>query len=629
MAAPTIDQYSGLDHKLGMGDASTNQLSKAPRWCNKHDRRRINAYITLAAYLENVARHMLQPDSKDPDKKRALREYGDPAAVVRRIVGAAVGRRPMLVVNGADSPLSAEPRIPAAPQAPPTDITGVEGEVRKKIYDAALLQWKSTAEAELDRWLALAEALPKLIDRQEWLRDWATADQYIAKIKELEAEAIVPLGDGIVVHGWDAEHKRPSTTIHHPEEYFPVLSATDQDRFPNTIHLAYTFAHPDDPDREMIRRTTWELVPVGPTPDGATPDTEAFGTKPLYLAKDQEWREACLFTDAVWDAKNVDDIYNITKPPAWYETTTINGVQVDADRVPTGLDFIPVVHFTHNLARFAHFGRSPITVLAQLFDEIAAGDTDEALAALWAAQPVATGSGLQPGTKAMELTPGKLVSLGPDGRMDTIEMGQNLEKVQNRNAGLRQTMGVNGSVPEVVMGRVEGGEIPSGVALAITLTPFDQMGEDAQEARDPKWRLSCKMVQRIAIQNGDETLDGSTDVYDATLKPGPFMPQDSAAMAALITELRAADALSQRGGVQMAAEIPETDIDDVDQEVAAARETMTDHADKMTAATEDPTYAIRFLNLTGRRQAEANGVDPQAGDVIPPDGSILDDTAFE
>lgn len=622
MAAPIIDMYSGLDHKLGMAESSTSPLSKAPRYGNRQDRRRINAYITIGAYLENVARHMLEDDPKDPDKKKSLREYGDPASLVRRIVGAAIGRKPSIVVDGADAPLSAEPNYRPAPQPPPEGLQPAEAEFRSKAYRAALEQWKTTAEADLDRWLALAAELPKLVERQDWLRAWAKADQYIAKLKELEAEAIVPLGDGIVVHGWDAEHRRPNTTIHRPEEYYPVLSDTDADRFPNTIHLAYTHEHPTDPEREVVRRLTWELITV----DGN--DLAVIGSKPKYL--DGEWRESCVYTAAVWDAEKVTDIYQIREAPLWYEEVTdpATGELVEADAVPIGLDFIPVVHFTHNLSRFNHFGRSPITVLAQLFDEIAAGDTDEALAALWAAQPVAAGSAFQPGITAMDLTPGKMVRLGDGGRMDTIDMAANLDKVITRNEGLRHTMGVNGSVPDVASGRVDSKTDLSGIALAIKLTPFDQLTDDAQEAREPKWALSMKMVQRIEIQNGD-SFDGSTEVFDASLRPGNFMPQDSQSQAALITQLRAADALSQRAAIEMASEIPETRIEDVDQELAAARETMTEHADKMTAATENPGHAINFLNLGGRRLPDAvDGVDPDGGAVVAPEGGFVDESAF-
>lgn len=629
-----IDLWSGLDHKVGMGKTSGG-VQAAPPWVvDPFDIRRLNAYIRIHAYLENVAREFLAPDPRDPNRAARWREYGDARVMVERISAAVIGNDASVGIVGADAPVADAPDIRPAPTPPAEGLEDFEAQIRQAVYDAAVEVWTAEAEQTLAAWLEDLEALPRLKAREEWLQRWAADEHFLAKIREIEREGVVPLGSGVMVLGWDPARNRVGVEIFEPDVYFPVLNDRYPGEFPAKVHLAWQFEEPDAGGTPVkkVRRITYELVPVVPIEgqEDPAPGVDR-GEQPRYLGPDDEWTHSCLISDGVWLVDDFEKVDGVQDGAVWSTAVLREGeAPVELQQLAIGLDFIPVIHIPNTQASLTHYGRSIVPALAQLLDELAATDADEAMASRWAGQPPLVVKGLEPGRTELDLSPGGgAVRTGPGGGIETVDMAENLEQLGERIQALLKRLSVNGSVPEGLIGRVDASEVPSGLALTLSFTAFEQMIEGGREARQMPYALALKMVQRIALQNEDPTLTDD-QVYPAELRFGAFMPQDLAGIAAVIKMLVDAKVLSQETGVRMAQDhgVP---VEDVGSEILAIRSTMSDVALQLADALEDSKYAAEFLGIPNFRASGAGGVDAEGGgtaagpgaEVPPPAGPAV------
>lgn len=615
MAEPlSIDQWSSFDHKNDGGGAPAYVV-------DERDIRRLGFYRKVRAYIETVAREFLTqgPDEDDDDfadRVDSWREFGDPAVLVARVAAAVIGDGVLVGIKGADDAIPDQPDISPAPIEPGSGLSAHEAQIAKEVFDVAVAVWTDNASASIERWANQISAVAPLQKMQDYLQDWASSEQFIGKVYENETEYIVPSGSGVYTLGWDAARSRVRLNIHSPEVYFPVLDEAQPGDFPTKVHLAWPFsrANASGEATDYVRRITYELLEVGVEGDG-----EGLGAAPRYLIAAEGgdapvWAHSCVITDGVWPIDAMGDIYE--DDPEGGEYAQINGEGeegLELRQYPIGLDFIPVVHMPNTLASVQHFGRSTLARLAQIFDEIAATDADESLASRWAARPPVALSGMQPGETSIDLTPGRGVRLGPNGRLTTVDMAPSLEKIGERLNRLLKRLSVNAQVPEGLLGRVDAGQVASGVTLTISFTSFEQLIDSMRIARDDRYSLLLKFVQRIAIQNEDPKLEGVALVQDAELRFGSFMPQDLAGLATTMSSLRSSGLLSQETGVAMAQEsgVPSKDIG---QEVSAIRSVDGATADLITGALENPKYAARYMGVSDFDAGAADGVDPD-GDV--------------
>jgi hypothetical protein len=619
-----VDIFSSMDHKVGMGPTEGG-IDSAPEWLDDFQKRRINYVKRVRAYLETVARFYmpeLADDDPSGDSPSDRREFNDPAIMARRIGTSVLGDDPTVGIVGSDDPVPEEPDLPPLPTEPRDDDPELLGAFRQRVYGELSNRWNQAAEEAFDEWVATLDRMPRLRAAEEWLQDWAKGARLIATLLEAETEHIVPVGWCPLVLGWDHKTRRVEVEIYEPETYFPVLDEYDLTSFPKTVHFAWTFLDKDDAGDEVeyVRRITYELVPAGQgelateAEMEAVPDGVDLGEQPAYLTAEDTWEWSCLLSDATWlaeDFETVDMMENGT-----YAQSVIGDQVVELNIAPIGLDFMPVVMVPNDLTSTEHFGRSSLSGLYQLFDEIAATDSDESLSSRWAARPPTAVSDLPPGTASLNLTPGQAIGLGANGRVFTVDMAANLGEVGNRLARLLKRLSVNGQVPEGLLGRVDASEVPSGLALTLSFTPFHQLIERMRLAREHKYALLLKMVQRIAVQNADETFPNPDDIQEAELRFGSFMPQDLAGIAQIITALRSAHAISQETAIEMAQD-GGAPIEDAREELLAIRRTMTAE-----------TYEI-FMALGAQLAAEFMGVNApppvepvdEQGAVQPPEGS--------
>ena len=626
-----IDLWSSLDHKAGMGKTAGG-IDGAPKWLPDMEKRRLNAYLRIRAYLETVARELLIEDAKDPDRRDSWREYGDPQVMVQRVAAAMLGKEPTVGVIGADRPVSDSPDIRPAPRKPAEGLEPEEKGVMDAVYTATLVAWKAEAESTLAAWLEDLEALPKLKGREEWLQKWAKDEQFLTKLHELERECIVPLGSGVMAFGWDHARKRVGCEIFEPDAYFPILSERTPGEFPRRVHLAWQYKELNEAGEEedWVRRITYELVPVVPVDgeDDPAPGVDR-GEMPVYIEDAEQWRDSCLLTDATWPAGAFEKVDGLDEGAVYsMAPIVVGGPPVALQQVAIGLDFIPVVHWPNTPALLTHFGRSFLACLFQLLDELAATDMDEALASRWAGRPPLVAKGMEPGATEINLTPGAAIRSGPGGGIETIDMAPNLEAIGERINRLLKRLSVNGSVPEGLIGRVDAAEVPSGLALALSFTAFEQMVGSGREARELPGQLALKFVQRIALVNQDETLDTAAggDALPAEVRFGAYMPQDLAGGASVLKLLRDAGLISQETGIRMAQERG-APVTDVSAEVLAIRSEMGEEALRIADATGDPKYAARFLGLADFEADSAAGNDNPGGAGVDANAPVTNPAA--
>jgi hypothetical protein len=596
VAAPVLDLYAPLSHKEPLKNGTRATL--APSWVPEDHWRRLTAYKILASYGLNCAREFL-PSTVSEKSRNDRREYGDADLLVDRIRAGVLGDEPELVVDGADVDPPDEPDIPPAPEA--VEGEGPEAEVRRRIFDSQMARWREQADTAVEEWEQTWTKLPALQDRQQWLQDWADAEGYWAKLHEGEGDT-VELGDGVYTLAWSAKAKRPVMRVYDPGFYFPALTddETDED-FPSKVHLAWEF---EKDAKQYIRRLTWELV-----------DVEA-RTLPW---NSEASTTTCLFSDGTWPLKEIgpNGLYDLGDSAAeWAQTED----GVEARGLDLGIDFLPVVHVPNTPASRTHFGASALLVIAQLLDDIHRSDTNVQKAADLAAGPMVAMFGAG-GTEDTEIAiqPGTGFKFPKDGRMDVLDLSAGLQQIMASNDSLRDLLSVNGRVPKAVLGRIDASEAPSGVALALSFSPFSQLVGAFRMTREAKHSLLLKFVQRLA-QAGNVLPSGENP--RARLAFGSYLPTDRAAVVEETTKLLQGKAISTQTAVQglvsagFAIEDARGEVDRIHGENGAAAKDIADATGSEQAAADflgievkaPETPEAPTIELPGTEAPPAEGV---------------------
>jgi hypothetical protein len=244
-----LDAWSSISHKAPLReDAEARAKSwKVRDWVPDADRRRLNAYMVLAAYKANISRHFLRDNDSDPESEN--REYGDAQLIIDQVLAHLLGEDQQIVVPGAENydPDMDDPRI--EPEAD-DDAEPVEGEEPEP--------WEPDPD-EVQAYLDNEEA-GRLAEREEFLRDWAEKTHLELRVVDSERNAVT-FGDGVYLLGWDTARRRATCAVMDPGFYFPVLpDSIDQYDYPTRVHFAWELPPEDfDDDTPRIRRITYEM----------------------------------------------------------------------------------------------------------------------------------------------------------------------------------------------------------------------------------------------------------------------------------------------------------------------------------------------------------------------------------
>lgn len=605
-----VDAWSWLNYKpifsnpRQSGQLNRQAFPQAERsWIPREDHRRLAAYTLLAAYDRNQAGELAA--YHDGEIARERREFGDPSAIVDLILANVLGEDQQITVPGAE------------------------------------LEDEDEATPESDHAAGV----------QERLRQWAEDELLPVRMLQSERKAVL-LGHSVYMLAWDTAKQRPRLSVMDPGFYFPVVDDLDGDSgdFPNCVHFAWEI--PGDPDvpgsTDKIRRITYELGPIGaasysvPVPEDApnhprrqtiiddlgfplmTPGDLA---DPLTgtILRQYPWNDSpvpvtCYLTDATWelsDVRGANDVYCLDPTLA---TMSVRPDGQVLDRLDLMVDFVPVVDLPNNIPDDGHWGQSSLAKILQGLDELAGADTDAAHAAATTGLPIVGVWGKDIGhndIRSMLFAPGSILGLGEGGGMSTVDTSPQLRELRAYRTDLRDRIAANARIPAVAMGTMDATLMPSGYALQLTLGPLDSLVSAMRLARNHKYRLLLKFVQRL-YQAGQHP-DWVGDVLPALLVFGSYTPTDRAAVLNEVVEGKAAGVFSTQTCMRMLIDAGYP-IENAAEEIANIEARQFAAAGALADATGDQTAVREFLNLPGEApQPPAPVLPPAPGDTgLPP-----------
>ncbi|MFJ8677230.1 hypothetical protein [Streptomyces sp. NPDC093589] len=611
-----VDRWGPLNYKRAYADAAYSQPNRhifpaaLRSWVPAEDHRRLAAYTLYAAYGHNQAWEVAAiQDGTDASERR---EFGDPAMLVDALVSHLLGREQTITVPGAEN-------------AEPSDGTEAPPEARHAA------------------------------DVQERLRRWAKDELFALRMQQNERKTVRE-GDGVYLLGWDAAKKRPRLSVVDPGFYFPDLpdNAGDSADYPTRIHFAWEIeADPRNPEsRAKLRRITYELGPIGTAtlsdtdsdrpqrqpafaPDGTTPlmasgDTwhpEQGAISRHYPWNDEPSTVTCYLTDAEWLLEDIKAGHDVHTLDYRYATFLKNADGEVLDHFDIQLDFIPVVHTPNTIPEDGHWGESSLSKLMQLFDEIQGTDTDSSQASATTGSPMI--GVVNPDAKgrqrdrAMRVQPGLMIELGAGGNLITVDTSRMLAELRNKTAELQDRMSLVSRMPAVALGTLDPTKAPSGFSIQLSYGPMDPLMDSMHLARDHKYALFYKFVQRLFMAGRHP--DWTGPVVDVELTWGSYKPTDKAATLEMV-----------RGGVKDGVMSLETavrlldeagfPIYDIGEEIERIQSRAFAAAKDLADATGDSGAVGDFLGLD-------LDPDPVAPPVIlpstPADAATTDDPAAD
>lgn len=585
-SAPIIDLYAPLNHKAPMSGGSPRILT--PSWVPKDHQRRLIAYQLLDAYSKNNSSHY----RTDANERKDLREYGDADALVEAIQSALIGDSQVISIPEAEA------------------------------YETDFEEKENPTPQER----AIQELAERATDRLKLLENWAERERLLIKIPGAERKA-VRLGDTLYVLTWSTKARRPRLRTYDPACYYPVLDDEDEE-FPRKVHLAWEIEDERDANKNRVRRITFELKDIEPLEavvesEGVTqrwPDGVRYDERTGMAAVQLPWNnpkepstQMCYLSDGTWEIDatkpGVDDFDE--DKAMW----ALNGEGRLIRNLPLGIDFVPVIHVPNTEEDEEHFGSSSLLRVCQLLDDLAQDDSDLVKTAATSAFPVpAFEGGEGPDTDDNgEATgtwgPGSFLH-NPNGRIHLLSTENALEPLAAMGDRLLERLAVNSRVPASAMGRTDPNGQESGIQLALSWGPLRSMVSQMRLARQEKYSLILKFVQRFyqlaSMQPGplkDLVPAGPDQIFNAQIVFGSYLPTDRPAAIKEISELFNAKLISRRTAIGMLIELG-LPIDDADKELRRIEQ-------------EDFEGAAMLLEASGSPDAVSERLGVPVAAVVP------------
>ncbi|MEU6421111.1 hypothetical protein [Streptomyces spiralis] len=583
-----IDAWSWLNYKQAMAHPSRPGHHPFPElntsWVPAEDLRRLAAYKFLAAYDSNQAGQLASVTGDDHHGVER-RELGDPSKLIDTTLAYLLGPEQTIVVPGAE-------RIDqAGEQAAP----------------------EARAAADL----------------QDRLRAWADKELLPLRVQQAERCA-VRCGDGVYTLAWEPSKRRVLLRTYDPGWYFPEWDEGEQDaqEYPQRVHFAWEL--PADPVRglkDRVRRITYELGSIGPvTAPGQTSDGRAIReqvagadgdpvltvgdtmdpltgtvTRTYPWAPDKPSATTCYLTDAEWlleDLGAAHDVFSLPPGKAAYRVRSDGQV---LDRLDLMVDFIPVVHIPNSIPDVGeHWGKSTLAAVLQLLDELQATDTDSASASSTTGTPIVALAGARlPIDRStgqalpVRVEAGTVWQLSDNGRMDTLDTSAQLAELRQRIDHLLDRLASNTRLTAAGLGSLDPAKLPNGYSLQIALGPLDSLVGSMRLAREHKYQLLLRLVQRLH-QAGQEWPAGES--LPARIAWGAHTPTDRTTVLNDVVQGYEAGVFSLETAVRMLQEAGYP-IDDIAEEIERIQTRAFDQAARLADATGDNTVVREYLGL--------------------------------
>lgn len=492
------DEWAPLSFIQWMGGENGDAPPGSSNYLPLTDQRRLRAYTILQSLMSNTRRSYLDIDQSVP-----LRRYGQNVAVGTSAADQfrEYGDAMLLVETLRDLILGESQDV-------------VVGDPNLELADGAV---DPAAKA------------------REWIEKWLRDERFEQKILQGEDKAC-GLGDVVYALGVSQRAQRPKLRIFDPGMYFPdteaVLEGWDDEDFSPVVHMMWEY---EDADRKTwIRRITWAMVkldrPIG-APWGGT----------------REW--TCMYTEVEWPRSALRAKATV------YSQSMGEGQRVITPPQDLLIDFLPVVHVPNTAARW---GRSILTLAAQILDDIQSTDSDLAVASQ-TANPLLVSDASEP--LVLQGMPGEAMSLPPGASANYIaaSLTGQLEYLKT----LMERVARNSRLGEVLLGMVSPNDVPSGFAMALGFHSARQVMRNARTVREEKYPLIMKFALRMA-QAMKWQESGETPNIEIAF--GSSLPSDIETAIKMVKDLLDAGAISSETAVTILIEagVP---IDDTQSEV--------------------------------------------------------------
>ena len=549
-SALTLDAWSGIAHKPGLNGSRAGSALE-PTWIRGHERR-LDAYRILAAYVANQARHFLE--TADANLINARREFGDAALLVKVAKAALLGDDVSISVEGAGA---------------------------TETEDKAL-----TAEERFAN------------ERQEWLDAWADDERLRSKLEEGETNA-VKLGDAVYALGWSVKKRRPRLYTYDPGFYFPRLDpfGADED-FPSWVDVAWEIetVPPDDRSQSerFVRRKTWELREL---PRGETR---------RYPWNEEPSNLYCAMTHGIWRLEDIGSRRVGMEWPKGEYLRNENGQELRA--IDIGTDFIPVVHVPNTVAGAEHYGESILLSVAQILDELSAGDTDTAAAAALACVPMLGLEGEMASTTT-EVRAGAVFG----GKITVVDLSASLTAAMAYVDRLKDRLSENARIPAEVLGRVKASEVEAGIIMALAFGPLRSLVGDMRLTRAEKHPLITRFAQRLAMANG--ALEGPE--LRAEIRFGSFLPTDQGSIVETTLKLWDAKLVSRETAIRRLLEAGVIDVDLAEELKACRAEDFGEALALLEALGDDDSARNEVWQFLGRERPAPQQRGPNEPAINP------------
>lgn len=649
------DNYASLRYKLGAGVERSDLMQ--PTWFPKSERRRIQNYHVLDGLVKNYAAEF----ETNEERAATLHEFGEPGLVRDRYVAGIIGDEFRLIVEGGDTPPPDAPLLPEHPGDVPGDAT----EIETQIHAARLTRWEADAARVFEQWQAEWDAWPIREAWQQYLDRWSREESVRAKIFETESNHAVPLGDGVQTMGWSARTSRPKYSVRSPYEYFPLVDVTND--FPDVVHLAFEERSADDTEPAKLHRETWRIGPVLPAiEDGQmlyrngdtypVPSQVGPGTVlphhrdpdlvPVTVEGD-EYRvhrngtEGAIFRPYPWNPDgspyatyNSYGVWAIdgTKPREWDDlddASAVWQVNEEGDQLrdfDLGIDYVPVIHVPCFPDTENHFGHSPLSGFAQVFDAMDDQNSDIRAASALAALPMIGNKKPAETTLGVPSSDGTETVVEPGGVINgdftVLNTAVSLEPLLAVKHDLWDQLATVSQIGRAGLGLQSANNV-AGITLRLSFTAYVQMVENLRLTRE-KYRLVAKFAMRQAqaaaaralrLDGPDAALkilpeilwEGVTPQVEARF--GQFVPTDVEKLVEQVAALRNADAMSAEAGISKLAEIG-FDVADPEEEIARIK--ALDSSGAADVAVLGPRYMADWLGV------EFDGAGPGEPDLGVP-----------
>ncbi|OIJ97753.1 hypothetical protein BIV25_13170 [Streptomyces sp. MUSC 14] len=519
-----IDAWSWLNYKPVMADASRPSSRAFPElaasWLPPHEMRRLAAYKVLASYDNNQAGQLAAAAGDDAALER--RELGDAANLVDTALGYLLGSDQEIAVAGAEHADEDSPE-PGATEA------------------AAV---------------------------QERLRQWAGKELLTLRVQQAERTAVL-LGDSVYVLAWSPDKQRPTLRVYDPGFYFPQWDDDQDQDFPTRVHLAWELPENEDAGlKARVRRVTYELGLI--SEDGGA--TRTYPWEPGRVTN-----VTCYLTDAEWLLEDLKRGETLDRLPMDKAAFRVRSDGTELNRLDLMIDFLPVIHVTNTIPEGGeHWGRSALARVLQSLDELAATDSDSSAASATTGTPIIGLAGArlpvnrttgQP--EKLKVEAGAVWQLGDSGRMDALDTSPQLAELRARVEHLLDRIAANSRITAAGLGTLDASEVPSGYAFQLALAPLDALVGSMRLAREHKYRLLLKFVQRLYQAGRAQGWPGG-ESFPARLAWAPHTPTDRAAVLDEVVTAYGAGVMSLETAVQMLLDAGYP-VEDASQEVARIR----------------------------------------------------------